>query len=132
MKQVQVNNKFLPTNMTEGLADMVSRYINRLATYLNYQYSEESLNLLSQAAFKDGLVAQLPNNIKIAHKFGEHVVGQNGVANTIELHDCGIVYYPDHPYLICVMTKGTDITALAQLISNISLAAYQQIQEKYK
>src|ERR1035437_4003770 len=62
------------------------------STYLNKDYSEKSLELLSKAEFKQGLVATLPKNIAVAHKFGEREVS-TGVH---QLHDCGIVYYPNN------------------------------------
>ncbi|HYV33420.1 MAG TPA: serine hydrolase, partial [Candidatus Limnocylindria bacterium] len=102
------------------------------ATYLNYANSEKALELLSQATFKDGLAAGLPEGVSVAHKFGEYVPESNGEITEIGLHDCGIIYYPDHPYLLCVMTLGKNLDDLSSLIQNISRLAYQQIQDKYK
>ena len=41
-----------------------------------------------------------------------------------ELHDCGIVYYPEHPYFLCVMTRGGDRPKLAAAIADVSKVAY--------
>ena len=102
------------------------------ATYLNYDYSEKALELLSQVKFTEGLADGLPEGVSIAHKFGEHVVGENGQAKEVGLHDCGIVYYPDHPYLLCVMTRGKNRAYLTEFIKTISRLAYQDTQERYK
>ena len=40
------------------------------ATYLNKENSEKALELLSNTDFTQGIVAGVPNNIKVAHKFG--------------------------------------------------------------
>lgn len=91
------------------------------ATYLDNADSEKALDLLSQTTFTDGLVAGVPKNIIVAHKFGEHV----NSPQEIELHDCGIVYYPKNPYLLCVMTKGPSLNSLEGAIKNISSIVYQ-------
>lgn len=44
---------------------------------------------------------------------------------TKELHDCGIIYYPERPYLLCVMTEGNDLNELAGVIQNISKTVYE-------
>jgi len=95
------------------------------ATYLNDTDSEKALNLLSKTTFTDGLVAELPMGTAVAHKFGEYVVQQNGQPQQIELHDCGIVYYPNDPYLLCVMTKGNNLGDLKNTIKDISSLVYQ-------
>jgi beta-lactamase class A len=97
------------------------------ATYLNKDYSEKALKLLSQAEFKLGLVEALPKNILVAHKFGEREVGDG----THQLHDCGIVYYPNHPYLLCVMTKGPNFNDLTTTIQQISHKIYNSVLQKY-
>ena len=77
------------------------------ATYLSREKSEAALALLGLTDFRDGLVAGVPSDIFVAHKFGERGVrGSDGEITHREFHDCGIVYYPGHPYLLCVMTKG--------------------------
>lgn len=98
------------------------------ATYLNRDMSEKALELLSKTNFKDGLVGGLPDNINAAHKFGEHVISNNGVQESVELHDCGIVYYEPSPYFLCIMTKGLDIEKLKNTIKDISNLVYQEIQ----
>jgi len=97
------------------------------STYLNKDYSEKALNLLSQAEFKQGLVDTLPKNILVAHKFGEREVG-NG---DHQLHDCGIVYYPNRPYLLCVMTKGPSFNDLVSTIQQISDKIYKEALKIY-
>jgi len=97
------------------------------ATYLNQDYSEKALQLLSEAEFKLGLVDKLPKNIVVAHKFGEREMG-NGIH---QLHDCGIIYYPNSPYLLCIMTRGPDFKDLTTTIQQISAKVYQSVSNKY-
>jgi beta-lactamase class A len=91
------------------------------ASYLNREMSEKALKLLSEVSYDNGLAAGLPEGIKIANKFGERAYS-DGLE---QFHDCGIIYYPDKPYLLCVMTKGTDFGALQQTIREISQAVYR-------
>jgi beta-lactamase class A len=91
-------------------------------TYLGKQTSEEALTILSKTTFKDGIVAGLPSGIVVSHKFGERITS----FKEVELHDCGIVYYPEKPYLLCVMTKGRDLSKLKDVIKNISQIVYDQ------
>jgi beta-lactamase class A len=103
------------------------------ATYLSHDFSEKALELLSRATYKNGLVAALPQDIPVAHKFGEYVLSADGKIPTgYELHDCGIVYYPGHNYLICIMTKGRDLEDLTGIIQNISQVVYSTVQSDYK
>jgi beta-lactamase class A len=75
------------------------------ASYVNKDLSNYALLLLTQVNFKKGLVTGIDKNIMIAHKFGERgILSANGVEQK-QLHDCGIVYYPDHPYILCLMTR---------------------------
>jgi beta-lactamase class A len=97
------------------------------ATYLDKDYSEKALQLLSQAEFNQGLVNTLPKNIAVAHKFGEREIG-NGVH---QLHDCGIIYYPKNPYLLCIMTRGTSFNDLTTTVQQISDKIYKSVSNKY-
>lgn len=103
------------------------------ASYLDQPLSEKALQLLNRATYKDGLLAGVPGGIKVAQKFGEHInYDDNKNPTTSELHDCGIVYYPAHPYVLCVMTKGTSLDALTSIIKNVSQIVYQNIDSLYK
>ncbi len=98
------------------------------STYLSRENSEKALKLLTQTDFKTGLVATLPKDIVVAHKFGEHTYElTDGTIENRELHDCGVVYYPAHPYLICVMTSGSDFSVLEKIISSISRSVYDYV-----
>lgn len=95
------------------------------ASYLNKEMSEKALELLSQIEFKDGLVSGVPKNIVISHKFGERKYLET---NEIQFHDCGIIYLPKNPYLLCIMTKTTkSINQGIDLIQKISKEIYQQV-----
>lgn len=97
------------------------------ASYLDREYSEKALEILSQAEFKKGIVDSIPGNITVAHKFGERYF-PNGIN---QLHDCGIIYYPKRPYLLCVMTKGKDFNDLATTIQQISAKIYSELLKRY-
>jgi beta-lactamase class A len=103
------------------------------ATYLDRDYSQKALELLSQADFNKGIKAGLPSDMVVAHKFGEYGVEISGtkVLMSQELHDCGIVYYPGHPYHLCIMTKGKTIAQLEQIISHISAMIYGTVNKLY-
>ena len=94
---------------------------------LTWGDSEKILEYLTQSDFVSGLVAGVPAGVSVAHKYGEHVIGSNGVATGVELSDCGIVYYTPQPYFICVMIQGKDQVMLASVIAQISKYTYQQI-----
>ena len=101
------------------------------ATYLSPEYSEKALALLGKATFAQGLVAGVPDATLIAHKFGEHIIAQGSTPVGVELHDCGIVYYPRHPYLLCVMTSAKDVSNAYQIIKTLSNTAYAAVAQQY-
>lgn len=101
------------------------------ATYLSPAYSQKALDLLSKATFADGLAAGIPGSTLLAHKYGEHVEGSGTTVTAIELSDCGIVYYPKHPYLLCVMASTKDVPTATSVISTLSKTAYDKFAKQY-
>jgi beta-lactamase class A len=102
------------------------------ATYLNREYSEKALELLTKTNFSEGLVAGVPNNIQVAHKFGLLSNMEKETVVSRELHDCGIIYYPNRPYLLCVMTKSTSTLERAEaVIASISRKVYEEVGAQY-
>jgi len=94
------------------------------SSYLNKEMSEKALYILSQSDYKNALVEGIPNQITVAHKFGERHFLETGES---QLHDCGIVYNQKKPYLICIMTRGKDLTKLSQGISKISKIIFDNV-----
>jgi beta-lactamase class A len=92
------------------------------SSYLTRDSSEKILTLLTETDFNNGLVAGVPSGIAVAHKFGERDIS----STSKELHDCGIIYYPEHPYILCVMTIGDNYDNLEGVISNISKITYEE------
>jgi len=81
--------------------------------------SNDALSLLTESTFKDGLLKELPSSIVVAHKYGE-----SGDAVSHQLHEAGIIYLQNKPYLISVMTRGTDWNKLSEVIGHISRMTY--------
>jgi beta-lactamase class A len=98
------------------------------ASYLTPSDSEKALEILSRTVFKDGIVAGVPTNVTVAHKFGERYYNSSSVK---QLHDCGIVYQPKTPYLLCIMTRGSDYDVLAQTIADISKQVWDEMGKRY-
>jgi beta-lactamase class A len=94
------------------------------SSYLDRRYSEEALKTLSETKFDRGIVAGVPEGTIVSHKFGE-----SGSMRDHQIHDCGIVYHPRFPYLICVMSRGESIESLERAISRISRFIWGQVDE---
>jgi beta-lactamase class A len=98
------------------------------ATYLSTEDSEMALKLLSQSSFTQGLAAGVPNSTVVAHKLGLVGIVSGGITTEHELHDCGIIYAPNRPYLLCVMTRGASpLPNMENTIADISRTAYQAV-----
>lgn len=129
-----------PNTGNEGTVDFLTvksySYLFRLlynSTYLSRSMSEKAMKLLSYSDFPEGITAGVPATVTVAQKFGERTVyNSDNTVSRRELHDCGIVYYPGHPYLLCVMTKGQSFDTLSSIIKNISSLVYKNIQTEYK
>lgn len=94
------------------------------SSYLNREYSEKALRLLSDGVYAEGIVGGVPKEITVSHKFGER---SNEVTNEKQLHDCGIVYAESNPYLLCIMTRGTEFNKLSNTIREISRLTYEAV-----
>jgi beta-lactamase class A len=119
-----------PTDITDEVLS-VRRYAGILralynSSYVNADLSEKVLAWLSGSMFNDGIVGGVPQTIEVAHKFGERILADGAK----QLHDCGIIYYPDNPYLLCVMTKGRNFTEMATVIRHISSELYKEIDSR--
>lgn len=79
-----------------------------LSSYLTKDHSNEILEILSKTNFTDRLAAGVPANTKISHKIG--VYDTDNIFS-----DCGIIYPKGRPYLVCVMVKADESTAIQQI-----------------
>lgn len=87
------------------------------SSYLSRANSEYLLRVLADSTFEQGLRAGLPQEMVVAHKFG---IKQAAAGAQSQLHDCGVIYYDERPYILCVMTRGNNITEQQQAIQHIS------------
>jgi beta-lactamase class A len=90
-------------------------------SFLGRVQSEFALDLLTKSRFEDGLRRYLPPDTRVASKFGYHTATTDSGTH-VELHECGIVYAPQAPYVVCVMT-ATDrdtVDELGDLIGEVS------------
>jgi beta-lactamase class A len=95
------------------------------ASYVSVQSANEILNTLSQSTFKNGIVAGVPETVKVSHKFGEaEGVQSDGTVQSRILNDCGIVYKPNTPYILCLMIEGQDYAQMETVMQKISKGAY--------
>jgi beta-lactamase class A len=85
------------------------------SSYLPRTYSEYALELLTKSKFNRGISRNLPKGVVIAHKFGEQ--GRN---YDMDFSETAIVYRKNAPYLLTIMTKGTDATGQTDVVSKIS------------
>lgn len=112
------------TVTTRGYASLFRILFN--ASYLTPDHSEKLLSWLAHTEYDKGIVSGVPPHIPVAHKFGERYLSEN----IKQLHDCGIIYYPGNPYLLCVMTRGSDFNELETVIQNVSRIVYEEVDSR--
>lgn len=98
------------------------------ASYLNEEMSEKALRHLIGCAYRDGIVAGVPEGVTVAHKFGERFIEKTGER---QLHEVAIVYYANNPYILAVMTKGSDYGKLSEALREISALVYRAVNSQY-
>ncbi len=97
------------------------------ASYLSKEHSEQVLKILSQSNEEKGLFEGVPDSVEVAAKFGERAYNQGG---SKFLHNCGVVYYPKHPYILCIMTEGADSNKLMEVIKQASNTVYEEVDKQ--
>jgi beta-lactamase class A len=86
--------------------------------------SDEMMAVLSHQFYREGLPRHLPPGVEVAHKTGTLDAARN---------DCGVVYAPVRPFVICVMTKEnqdrrwTRDNEAERLIGDITSAVYEAL-----
>ncbi|MBP7007110.1 MAG: serine hydrolase, partial [Candidatus Pacebacteria bacterium] len=92
---------------------------------LGKESSSEILSYLANSKFNDKLVAGIPPDITVAHKIGDFIDKETGEKAYM---DCGIVYLPRRPYVLCMVSEGDEIIA-RQRMSNLSKKIYEYISK---
>lgn len=92
------------------------------SAYLNNSDSQELLGYLTHSTATNRITAQLPGSVKVAHKIGVYN------ANWAE-SDCGIVYVPRRPYMLCVMV-GLPEDQANQFIAGVSKDIYDYVTKQ--
>lgn len=72
-----------------------------LSAFLNRESSNEILAIMTQTEAKNQLPAGVPEDIKIAHKIGVYTLD---TSQNPTFSDCGIVFVPNRPYSLCMMS----------------------------
>lgn len=96
-----------------------------LSSYLRQENSQEILDTLTKTNFNDKLPAGVPNGVPVAHKIG--VFNSNDQQPLFS--DCGIVYVPSRPYIICVMTSGADEEKAREHMQLLSKMVYGFVEK---
>lgn len=95
------------------------------SSVLEKKDSQEILDLLTKTKFVDKLPAGVPENIAVAHKIG--VYNKNGENEAYM--DCGIVYVPNRPYALCMLSISDEQTARERM-QLISKKTYDYVSKK--
>lgn len=93
------------------------------SSYLSPEYSEYAAELMGNCSFSEGFVKGCPKNTKMWHKFGEW----RREGYEYELHEAGVIFIDDVPYLLTVLTKGKDTDQLANAISIVARKVFNKL-----
>ncbi len=92
-----------------------------LSTLLKPENSEYILSQLTDTSFDIKKTAQLPDDVRVSHKFAAYTEG------IPYFHDCGIIYIDKGRFFYCVMTEGLQPEEGANAVKTIVHLSYQYI-----
>lgn len=100
----------------QGYSSMLKcLYLSCVNTYTD---SQQILQWMTESNSPPRLRAALPDGVKVAHKYGT----SGGVSES----DCGIVYAPKRPYVVCIMV-GTEESKANAIIQTVSKKVYDYV-----
>lgn len=123
--QESLNNLDIDQNMSNGQAVIDAKSYSSilkslyLSSYLERNDSEEILSYLSRSDATNRLTKDLPSSVTVAHKIGVYNAQWSE-------SDCGIVYVPKRPYVLCIMV-GLPEDQANSLIADVSKQIYDFI-----
>ena len=96
------------------------------STLFSRETSEHALGLLTQSFLRGGVRKYLPEDVKIASKFGVREYAAPGQRD-VQFHECGIVYHPKSPYVLCIMTRSNraSVEQLTEMVATISRGVWE-------
>ena len=94
------------------------------STVLDPGDSEYLLSFLKDSEFPIKKIANIPDNIIVAHKFGDNYYGSNQY-----FHDCGIIYINESRIFYCIMTKGVEEEKAVETIGVITNEIYHYVKD---
>ena len=104
------------------------------ASYLSEEMSEKALRYLARTVFRNGMAAGVPPDVNIASKAGERIIPMPdapGKPNEVlQLHEFGIIYYPERPFLLGITARGDDFQTLARIIRDITRLVYTELDQQ--
>lgn len=92
------------------------------SSVLEKKNSQHILDLLTRTKFPDKLAAGVPSNVQVAHKIGSYNDDEGNEAFT----DCGIVYIPRRPYVLCMLSISDEQVARERMQS-VSTIIYDYV-----
>lgn len=100
------------------------------ATYLSPAMSDKALNYLKQTHYSGGIRKAIPQQIAFAQKYGTRdEISSDGKYTNFQLHQFGIVYAPQKPFLIGIMTRGATPQVREKIIEDLGKLTYQKVDE---
>lgn len=97
------------------------------SAYLSYRDSNEVLKIMTQPHAKNWMRAAIRSDIPVADKIGVYDVEPK---NLQVFADCGIIYYPERAYTLCVMVNSPDAQASIGHIQDISRQVFTFIDRQ--
>lgn len=90
------------------------------SSILTTEDSQKILALLTKTKFTKMLPSGVPAGVPVAHKIG--------LIDKQIYQDCGIVYIPNRPYLLCMISKSDNKTAAARM-GKLSQMVYAYVKK---
>ena len=100
------------------------------SSYLNREYSERALEILIQGDNTIGLGANLPKSVPFANRWGVRTIRNDGKSQ-VELYDCGIIFFPHHPYLMCATAIGGGLAPVQDFLKELGELVYNETKYRY-
>ena len=95
------------------------------STVLEPESSEYLLNLMTDTIFDIKKLANIPDDVRISHKFGENYYADNSF-----FHDCGIMYIDETRIFYCIMTKDLDVEEAEETVGVIVNEIYSYVKSE--